>query len=508
MLTGRSFSAWLGPVILLAFSILYCKTAAADPISGVDTTASGTLQDTVNFVIFDYSTSTFLGAQPMPIDRPFNIKIINIPADTTIDTLNIMEIEPRSRRTRYKFHNGQLVTPPELDTMLIVRVIRCAGGTLKVKPGEQIFMVPHNLIPNRNYVVSFAGHSETKVSAAEQEAATPAIKQTIRSDPRINKFIRTDFNDRYFNKPHSLKPLKFRQDSLHTHLQGLVQQKYPQYKLSLPDSKTDTVQLYADFGVAVTNLRDGITDFDTNFIIKSKNVQPAFERIVDRLNKDTTSPIDTLLMELSTGLDSVKVESTWQPALDKIRAAIAKIQKVLDAEVYDPLTNAAVKDLIYGSTVGATYFVDIVKNAQRNVTLDIGGGYSWGMDMFFAYYAVDIYLRPIDKNLPLWNTNYSFWDYLGSRTSLEVGLTLTSVKQPKVRSGIVGDDGLILGAGFRLLPWFKISAGTLVYNRLNIDPLVSGGAKTHFGLFASASIDLDVKSIFSSVPIINQLVLK
>jgi hypothetical protein len=507
MLTGRSFSAWLGPIILLVFSTLYCKTASADPLLGVDTTSTGNLQDTVNFIVFDYSTATFLGAQPMPIDRPFNIKVINIPADTTIDTLNIAEIEPRSRRTRYKFHNGQLVTPPELDTMLIVRVIRCGGGTLKTKPGEQIFMVPHNLIPNRNYVVSFAGHAETKLSAEQKEEARATLKPIIRDDPYFNKIIRKDFNDRYLNPTHSPKPLKLSQDSLHTHLQRLVQKQYPQYKVYFPDSKSDTVHIYYSFGDQVNDLRDHMTNLENNCISKLKSPPTQFVQLKNKLATDTSGAMDTVLRDAKTLLKSLSA-GDCQFTVDFAVNNIDSINTLLDSAIYGATASMIASYLLTSSTIGSTYYVDIVKNAQRNVTLDVGGGYSWGMDMFFAYYAVDIYLRPIDKNLPLWNTNYGFWDYLGSRTSFQVGLTLTSVKQPKVRSGIVGDDGLILGAGFRLLPWFKVSAGTLVYNRLNNDPLVSGGAKTHFGLFASASIDLDVKSIFSSIPIINQLVIK
>ncbi len=509
MLTGRSFPEKIGQTVLLLFLLLCSRVAWADAILDSDTTAPSTttnLQDTVNFVIFDYSTTSFLGAQPMPIDRPFNIKVINIPSDTVVDKLSILQIEPRSRRTKYKFHNGDLVTQAELDTLVVIREIRCSGSSLKIRPNEAIFVVPHNLIPNRNYVVSFGGHSTTKISAAEQAALRGKFTFILRHDPYFTKFIRKEFNDRFFNPAHSYKPLKLSQDTLEEHLKRIVQQQYPQYTLLLPDSKTDTTQYYYNFIDGIVNLRSSMASLQKCIGSSGKGVDK-FPAVQNKL-KDTTGALDTVLMGVKQSLKGLDVPDSCPVFVQLTGSAIDAITMNLDSFVYKTTDSVIVTHLFNLGSVASTYYVDLVKNAQRNVTLDLGGGYSWGMDQFFGYFAADIYLRSIDKNLPLWNTNYGFWDYLGSHMCFVAGLTLTSVAKAKVRSGIAGSDGLVLGAGFRFLPWFKLNAGTLVYNRLNPDPLVSTGAKTHFGLFLSTSIDLDVKGIFSSIPLINQIVLK
>ncbi len=513
MLPGRAYSNGLWPILLSVFLLFYGQIARADPILETDTTAPAAaplsnpnLQDTVNFVIFDYSTATFTNAQALPIDRPFNIKVVNIPADTTVDSLYILQIEPRNRRTKYKFHNGDLVLPAELDSMIIVRWIKCNGSTLKTKAGEKIFIEPRNLTPNRTYVVSFGGHSDTKISATQRAAIRGTLKPLLRGDPYFNKIIRKDFNDRYLHPAHSLMPLKLSQDSLHAHLQKVVQQRYPQYMVLFPDSKADTVHYYFGFANAVRELRSKMNGLDT--CDKSPTAQSKIKNVENRLGRDTIGSIDTVLSDVQDSLHVLQVADSCGNLLTLTLRAVDSIEANLDSAIYTATDSVLVENMFNAGVVSATYYVDIVKNAQRNVTLDIGGGYSWGMDQFFGYYAINIYLRSIDKNLPLWSTNYGFWDYLGSHMSLVVGLTLTSVSQPRVRTGIVGNDGLILGAGFRLLPWLKVSSGTLVYNRLSTDPLVSVGARTHFGLFASLSFDLDVKGIFSSIPLINQLVLK
>jgi len=495
--------------ILLTF---FGRAAWASPSWEVDTTSSPTnanAQDTVDFYVFDYSTATFVNTQPLPIDRPFNIKIINVPADTVMDSLYILRMEPRSHRKGYKFNKHGVLTQTEMDSLVVVVQIRCGASNTKTKATERIFIVPHILIPNRNYLLSFGGHYLTKISAAQQAAARGKLIPLLRADPYFKHIVRKDFNNQYLHPEQSMQPLQLSQDTLRTHLQRMVQQLYPQYTVRFPDGQADTVQYYYSFGDRVRELNLKLSSLQ-KCIGSSKKPPAKFTAVQTKLANDTTGSIDTVLTAVEDNLKGLKAELDDSCKDDDSLAIVAidSANKLLDSTIYNATDSVLVSNSFSSSALSSTYYIDITKNAQRNVTLDVGGAYSWGMDQFVGYYAINIYFRPIDKNVPLWNTYYGWGDFLASHLSMVVGLTLTSVAQSKVRTGIVGNDGLILGVGCRLLPWFKISTGTLVYNRLNPDPLVTTGARTHFGLFASASFDLDVKGIFSSIPLISQIVLK
>jgi len=106
--------------------------------------------------------------------------------------------------------------------------------------------------------------------------------------------------------------------------------------------------------------------------------------------------------------------------------------------------------------------------------------------------------------LPLRNTDFTAWDFIGSRFSILAGITLTPVDETGVRKGIIGNKGVVGGTSFRVLPWLKINYGSLMYYGKNTNPLVTSYS-TRFTSFVSLSLDIDIKPIFASVPLFSQL---
>jgi len=140
-----------------------------------------------------------------------------------------------------------------------------------------------------------------------------------------------------------------------------------------------------------------------------------------------------------------------------------------------------------------------VKNAKLYITLDLGCAYVWRMDRVLPYTGVNIYFRPVNRNIPL-RTYKEFWDYLGVRTSLLLGVTLSSVEKTDVRKGLFGNLALVLGAGFRPIPFLKINGGCMVYYSYSSNPLVSREHyHTTLSPFVSLSIDMDVKPLFAGI---------
>ena len=75
-----------------------------------------------------------------------------------------------------------------------------------------------------------------------------------------------------------------------------------------------------------------------------------------------------------------------------------------------------------------------------------------------------------------------------------------SVEKTDVRKGLFGNLALVLGAGYRPIPFLKINSGCMVYYSYSNNPLISkDNYHTTFSPFVSLSIDLDVKPLFAGI---------
>jgi hypothetical protein len=150
-------------------------------------------------------------------------------------------------------------------------------------------------------------------------------------------------------------------------------------------------------------------------------------------------------------------------------------------------------------TLGATYRADFVKNAKLYLSLDLGAAYVGNVDRVFTYTGVNIYFRPVNKNIPL-SMYTSPKEWFATRTSFLIGITMNSIEEPNVRKGLIGNSALVLGGGVRLVPFAKINAGCFVYYKYDNNPLISQTRyHTAFSPFVSISIDLDVKPLFAGI---------
>lgn len=119
---------------------------------------------------------------------------------------------------------------------------------------------------------------------------------------------------------------------------------------------------------------------------------------------------------------------------------------------------------------------------------DIGLAYAPDLKEVFPYFGVNIYFRPVNKEVPL-NQKGGF----GRRFAAVIGITTSSIELEDQRKGLLGKKALIIGAGFRITDALRISAGSLLFRKIDPDPSIS---ETRFStsLFISISIDWDIKS--------------
>jgi len=122
------------------------------------------------------------------------------------------------------------------------------------------------------------------------------------------------------------------------------------------------------------------------------------------------------------------------------------------------------------------------------VSIDVGLLYAGSIGIGALYVGSNIYLRPINKHAPLGSFTSA-----GRRLALTVGATVSSVEDQdnQTRSGLFWNQGLVLGAGYRLTSSVRAGGGALVFREANPNPLITSRSAAATW-YASVSFDLDL----------------
>ena len=122
------------------------------------------------------------------------------------------------------------------------------------------------------------------------------------------------------------------------------------------------------------------------------------------------------------------------------------------------------------------------------VSIDVGLLYAGSIGIGALYVGSNIYLRPVNKHAPLRSFNN-----IGQRLAVTVGATVSSVadEDNQTRSGLFWNQGLVLGAGYRLTSSVRAGGGALVFREANPNPLITGKSAAATW-YASVSFDLDL----------------
>ncbi len=182
----------------------------------------------------------------------------------------------------------------------------------------------------------------------------------------------------------------------------------------------------------------------------------------------------------------------------RINHLTSNLNDAIDAR--DIYLGAIVNNIILPNTsvfniVPITVDLGFLPSTKLFFTADAGIlGYAWGIDKYLSYAGVNIYLREVNKAIPL--RNFKGWDRVAVSTSVLIGLTLSTIEQDHVRKGWVGNSAVVVGVGNRLWKFARINAGVLLHYRHDINPLLDQ-YHTSPSPFVSFSIDLDIKSLFT-----------
>lgn len=184
----------------------------------------------------------------------------------------------------------------------------------------------------------------------------------------------------------------------------------------------------------------------------------------------------------------------------KILMALKSQKDVLDEGV------SMIRDLeahiVDKNVFGNTQFEKISTEAGKWILPDAGLllAFSKESSVLRPFLGVNINFGPVDKdvrtrfmpklneeNVPYMNRTLR---YLRQHTSLMLGITLGSIRIDDTRDDLFGGVNIATGLGFRINRAIRLSSGTLWYNQINPNPVLSGKKIKALGYF-SVSFDIE-----------------
>jgi hypothetical protein len=174
-------------------------------------------------------------------------------------------------------------------------------------------------------------------------------------------------------------------------------------------------------------------------------------------------------------------------------AAIAAV-----AEAYR--TQVEGLSIIAGSTTGS-----FATQSQNYISADTGIVCTPALGECNTYAGTNIYFRPINKAAPL-NQFGGFFQTLNRRLAFTLGLTVQGVGDEKTRDDLFNNQSLLLGLGARLTNSVRMTAGGLLFKKLDPNPLSSDESLTTT-YFLSISFDIDVAPALQGIGSLFQNVL-
>lgn len=469
---------------------LAAQTARPDPFTVTD-----------KVVEYDYGRKVFTTV--LPFDDPFTLKIVKLPKD--ISNLYITFYEIRGNYNLFKKKDDDSITEEQFKALKKIkkyalnRWIRTNDSTFAYIP------IPFSLQPNAKYV--FSMENETRRALADAEKET--VRTIIINDNDISDFL-NNMSRTYIGTRKALGNIQKEGAALTDIVKKSLKQNDTALRFDPPaDNQHRIDSSLMEFVLALKGYydrlnaiaADSLSPSDTSNIVKQK-VLIAKRLAGQRVNWWQIAHDPSRASRVLQELNSINTSTLTPPQKQDIadaNEALNDAVKLLNQIATDMVQNAIMVHVYKSSGMAPTYFVNMVDQANWYIGLDVGYAYIGNFSRFVTYSGLNIYFRPVNKNIPL-SRYKNVWDIVATRASLLVGVTVGSIEKANVRKGIVGNSGIILGTGFRLNSWFRINGGALLYYRYDGNPIMNNDRySAKASPFISASIDIDVQQLLGAL---------
>ena len=180
-------------------------------------------------------------------------------------------------------------------------------------------------------------------------------------------------------------------------------------------------------------------------------------------------------------------------AINSKGSQLKKIKSIKE-DVPNILQNIYVKEEI---AINKSIVINVFAENNAYIGLDLGLMYAFDIDGIFSFQGTHFYITPINREAP-----FKYFDdynrYFLKRFSFYVGIAqLVSEKNDRYE-GLFAKNSLALGVGYRLTRTIRFSAGTLIYNELDPNPLVDNKA-LKLAPTVALSIDIDLTNALGAI---------
>lgn len=158
--------------------------------------------------------------------------------------------------------------------------------------------------------------------------------------------------------------------------------------------------------------------------------------------------------------------------------------------------NNAEQNLAPYVITGDSYILSFKERNKLKFTPDLGlicYGFQESFTGVSPYVGFHYNLSYLDKNIAFKKIpNKNIFDFL----SINIGITTNSIEEENKRKGIIGNQALMTGLGIRINNTFRISTGSLLFKKINENPL-SNNTSISTTPYAGLSLDFEINELLN-----------
>jgi len=462
----------------------------------------------------------------IPFDRPFTIKF------THIDTARVGAIVVRIYETnvtnyRSLVRSARPATPKSSKgkrrsvtsaVELTNDLFLSQPGTIVIKP-DSIVKYKHfrdstacmqsfiTLKPSAGYFIEITTHEKIPISKLEKKR----FASDFRADLRIRRIINNFAQEYILDDQKNVDDVDKVSTDLNAVVADIVERVDPVYDFTPVDIDTLLSSLFIDLlnvRVQIIDIDETIANNAATMVLLPEYQQTLFslyQRLLD-INWYNLKKGDPAYRSLRNLVTSTKNAFRGTPTDTTVADALEELMKQVDVAIAHKerimtviIDKIWVEHISKGGAISNTFPKEFLKQAGEFIRSDLGLAYVWGIGRVNPYIGAQISLSPLNDSIPL-REYKSLGGILRSRVSFLIGISIDGIAKDSVRKGLIGNQALILGGGFKLWQWLKINSGFYLYYSQPRNPLHDSNRHSFKGSpFFSISIDVRVQSLLDGI---------
>ena len=292
--------------------------------------------------------------------------------------------------------------------------------------------------------------------------------------------------------------------------------KLPAETLELPQRNEEELLRIAE-GIAPVGSRPAINleqttspaalrPFEENLLATQAQIDALRELLARLLKPESSLAAAAGLKDTASQAQIQQAEQAAKEASGFVGSSLFKLQDAVqileqrNAEIRRFIQQVGEISLVETVTLPGTTLASYEVRAGWYISVDAGIGVAAEIEEIFTYIGTNIYFRPVNKKAHLRPLGEypaaQRRDQILKRFALTVGTPFDPIDLPSEIKGVVQDQPLILGAGYRLNDSFRATLGALLFKEDDPNPVVDD-ERFSVAPYLSFSIDWNLRGLLS-----------